>query len=248
MPRYTDNAYLLALLPLTACSLSANGAIIPADGSADGRSYAVNGFTEVRLSGSDNVEVRQGTAFAVTAKGDPAILDKLKIERQGRSLVISRKGDGWGSWTKSGRVTVFITMPRLAKVSLGGSGNMKVDRIDGELFEASLGGSGDIDVASANIRRASFSIAGSGRMAIGGTAEQLSISIAGSGDVDAKRLVVQRANISMAGSGTVRADVRGTGSISMFGSGNIDLGDHASCHTSKFGSGTVRCGRAQGAG
>ena len=237
-------AFIVAL-PLAACSFHGDdgGPGVAGSGNGTTRNYAVADFTGLALRGSDDVDVRVGTGFSVRAEGPSAELDKLKIERVGDTLRIGRKnrsGFSWGGNHES--VKVYVTMPRVAAATIAGSGDMTIDRVEGQRFDGDTAGSGALSVAMLGVREAKLSVAGSGDMSLKGTAETLTVDIAGSGAVDASGVKVGSAKVSVMGSGGVRADVTGTANVTVMGSGDVDLGKAAKCTTSKMGSGNVTCG------
>ena len=235
---------LAAALPLMACSFHSGDDDSPGiagSGSGDQRTYQVADFSGVEAAGADDVDVRVGTGFSVRAEGDASELDNLKIEKNGDTLSIGRRGHGF-HWGNHKGVKVYVTMPRIASASIAGSGDMTIDHIEGDSFKGEGAGSGTLTVASLAVQNASFSLAGSGGVKAGGTANALKAEIAGSGDVDASGLKATSADISIAGSGSVNAQVNGAAKISIMGSGDVDLGPNAHCTTTKMGSGTVRCG------
>ncbi|MEH3102834.1 MAG: DUF2807 domain-containing protein [Sphingomonas phyllosphaerae] len=232
---------LAALLPLVACGNNANieGQDVPAQGSGTTRTYDVRDFTAVKLAGSDDVDVRVGGGFSVRAEGDPQVLDKITVTRDGDRLTISRRRSS--TWQR-GKARVFVTLPRLGAASLDGSGNLTIDQVRGSSFDARLAGSGNLRIAQVATESLGLSLAGSGNIATAGQTGQFSLSLAGSGNVDAAALVAREAAIKSAGSGDVRATVRGPATVSLVGSGDVDLGGGARCTVRKAGSGTVRCG------
>lgn len=233
----------LLLIPLAACSMSfgeGDGGVAPR-GAGTTRTYDVTGFTEVALAGSDDVDVRVGPAFSVRAEGPTDVLDRLRIERKGDALTVGRKR-GISMGRETGSAKVFVTLPRLVGASLAGSGDLAVDRVDGDRFEGSLAGSGGLSVGALGVRAASFNLAGSGDVTAAGRADRLEVSVAGSGNVDATRLSARAAEVSIAGSGDVRAAVNGTAKVSLIGSGDADLGPGARCTVQRIGSGSARCG------
>lgn len=236
----------LAIAPLAACSVGGSGSDstpgLPASGTGTTRTFAATDFTAVELRGSDDVDVRVGAAFSVRAEGPAAALDKVKIERDGDTLKVGRIGRKGYNWSDAGKVTVHVTMPRIAEASLAGSGNLTVDRVAGEAFEGELAGSGNLSIGTIAVQKAKFEIAGSGNAKVAGTARQFEASIAGSGNVDAAALKAESAEVSIAGSGSVKADVTGPAKVELMGSGDVDLGKGAKCTTSKMGSGDVTCG------
>ena len=238
----------IAVLPLAACSFSASGndskSGIAGSGSGTTRSFAVADFIGVDLRGSDNIDVRVGTGFSVRAEGPSKELDRLKIEKVGNTLQVGRiSGNGfhWGDG-KHRDVMIFVTMPRIAAASIAGSGDMTVDRVEGQSFTGATAGSGNLEVAALSVQTGDFSIAGSGDMNLKGSARQLKMNIAGSGNIDASGVKAEGAEVAIAGSGGARADVTGPAQVSVMGSGDVDLGSGAKCTTSKMGSGDVHCG------
>lgn len=235
---------ILAALPLIACNMGSDNDKpgIAASGSGSTRSYQVADFTGVSLRGSDDVDVRVGSAFSVRAEGDPEVLEYLKIEKDGSTLKIGRRnrsGFNWGSRSAK----IFVTMPRITEGSIAGSGDMAIDRAEGARFSANSAGSGSFAIAALAADDVELNIAGSGGIrASGGTVKSVKANIAGSGDIDAAQLKASSADISIAGSGSVKIDVNGNAKVSIVGSGDVDLGANAKCSVSKMGSGDVRCG------
>jgi hypothetical protein len=238
---------ILAALPLVACGGVSfgndKGDAVASSGGGGTRSYQVSDFTAVELAGADDVDVRVGSGFAVTATGPAEVLDKLDIRKNGDTLSIGRKREGKWQVSSGPSATITVTMPAIRAASLAGSGDMRVDRVpSGSDFKASLAGSGNLAIAQLDARNADFNIAGSGAIAAGGKVGRLSTSIAGSGDVRGANLRADEASVSIAGSGNVVAQVNGPAKVSIMGSGDVSLGAGAKCTTSKMGSGTVRCG------
>ena len=233
---------MLALLPLGACSLGDHGGVA-ATGSGGSREFVVADFTSVTLKGSDDVEISLGDRFSVHAEGPSAVLDKLRIAKEGSSLAIGRKSDADFNWGGHENARIFVTMPRIVAATITGSGDMIVHRAEADQFQASATGSGSIRIDDLKTQTATFAVTGSGDVIAKGSAQKVALSVTGSGDIDAGGLAAQQANASIAGSGNIRADVAGPATVSILGSGDADMGSGAMCTTSKLGSGTVTCGK-----
>jgi hypothetical protein len=231
---------LVALLPLTACQSNweKKGEAAQASGSGATRTYAATGFTGIDVRGSDDVDVKTGQTFSVTADGDPKVLDQLDVRVVDGTLRVGRKNSNWSSNDQGARV--HVVLPKLTAASVSGSGDLKVERAEGD-FEGSVSGSGNLDVADLRANTADLSLAGSGDMRVAGTASKLSAAVAGSGDIDAKRLTAANADVSIAGSGNVFGTVKGPASVSIVGSGDAELGGGAKCSVSAVGSGEAHC-------
>ena len=235
-------AITTAALALAGCNFAngMSGDVVQPSGSGGTRNFDVSGFTGVSLRGSDDVEVKTGATFAVTAEGDSALLDKLEIRKDGDTLRIGRKDGDW-KWGGNKGAKITVTLPKLLSASVAGSGDMTVDQAQGD-FDGSIAGSGNLTVAQFRGGKADLSIAGSGDLRIAaGEASEIDASIAGSGDIDAPTLKAARGDISIAGSGSIRAQITGEADISIVGSGDVELTGGAKCSVSKMGSGSARC-------
>lgn len=239
---------LLSTIALAACNMVADaqeGDAAPASVQGTQRTYQVGSFDSVSLGGHHNVVVQVGPAASVRAEGSAEDLERLEIRVKDGDLHIGTRKGKWGVNFNSRHdpVTVYVTTPALAAAAIGGSGDMRIDKVEGGEFSASIGGSGDIDVASLKVKQASFAIAGSGTIRAAGTAGATDISVAGSGDVDVAGLESREASVSIVGSGDVRARAMETASVSIMGSGDVAMSGTAKCSISKMGSGDVRCER-----
>lgn len=233
---------LTAAVPLAACGLAngMSGDVVQPSGSGGARNFDVSGFTDVSLAGADEVEVRHGASFAVVATGDSALLERLEIRKDGDTLKIGRKDGDW-RWAGDKGATITVTLPRLTAASVAGSGDMVVDRADGD-FRGAVAGSGDLTVALLTGGKAGLSVAGSGDLKVGaGQASELHARIAGSGNIDAAGVRAERGDISIAGSGNVRAQLTGTAKLSIVGSGDAEVTGGARCEVRQIGSGAARC-------
>lgn len=233
---------MIALLPLAACQSNweKEGEAAQASGTGASRSFAASSFTGVEVEGPDDVDVKAGQKFSVTAEGDPKVLDQLDIRVVDGRLRVGRK-DAKGKWFNNDHgARVHVVMPRLTSAAVSGSGDLTAERGEGD-FNGAIAGSGNLTVADLRANAADLSIAGSGELSVAGSASKLSASIAGSGDIDAKRLTTASADVSIAGSGNVFGTVKGPASVSIVGSGDAELGGGAKCSVSAVGSGEARC-------
>lgn len=207
------------------------------------QSFALTGFTRVEVAGPDDITIRQGDAFSITARGRKEALDRLEITLDGPDLKIGRKREGFSfSSRDEDDVDIAITMPRLNAVRLTGSGTIDADTVDGDAVEAVVTGSGDLKVAKLTGKRADITVSGSGDIEIaGGTIGSGELSVTGSGDIDADGVVATTLEVSVTGSGNVDAQATGKADISILGSGDVTLTGGANCSTREMGSGTATC-------
>lgn len=239
-------AAILPILPLAACHASwdhdgaGGGYNAKEAGPKTTRTYDATGFTAVDLRGSDDVDVKVGPAFSVKAEGGTNILEDLEITVVSGTLRITRKSHNNWSWGDHDGAKIHVTMPAISAASVGGSGDLNVDRAQGD-FKGAIGGSGNLTVGAIAGGNVDLSIGGSGDLVASGTAGKLSAAVAGSGDIDAKGLTATSASVSVVGSGSVSGTVKGDADVSIAGSGDVNLGGGAKCKVSAVGSGSANC-------
>ena len=114
------------------------------------RDFQVGAFEKVALEGSHDVVVTVGGQPSVRAEGDSEMIERLDIRVEDGSLKIGtrREDEGWFRRHR-GRVTVYVTAPALNGASIGGSGDMRIDRVQAQRFAAAVAGSGDMEIARA---------------------------------------------------------------------------------------------------
>lgn len=249
MRNWTMAALPLALaMTVTACSAKTTGGSDNGDhsvgsGPVTTQSFDLGGFTGVKLAGPDDVTIRRGNSFSITATGPKKVIDKLEIKLDGDMLSVGRKKSGFSFGSNDDDdVEIAITMPALRAVRLTGSGEIAADTVDGDAVEAMVTGSGDLKVAAFNGKSAKLTVSGSGDIEIGGGAIGAGeLDVTGSGNIDANGLVAQTLAVSVTGSGNVGAQATGKADIRILGSGNVTLGGGATCSTRQTGSGTATC-------
>jgi hypothetical protein len=234
-------AALLGATALAGCHVNAQ----ESGGATVSKNYQIGNFQEIEVAGPYEVEVRTGANPSVSARGSEKLLERTVVEIRGDKLVIHPENNhsffnfGWGH---HGKASFTVTVPQLSAATIAGSGDIRVDKVQGNSFEGTVAGSGGIQVNSLNVQDLKFAIAGSGGVkADSGKAQSAKYDIAGSGDVDAGGIQTQTLKVSIAGSGDVKAHATGTADVSIMGAGDVDVSGGAKCTVSKSGSGDVRC-------
>ena len=229
-------------LALGACNISGHAQESDGGGGIARRDFQVGNFDRIALAGSHDVIVTVGGAPSVRAEGDAKAIERLEIEVEGGKLKIgSRNHVSLGFSRDRGPVKIHVTVPSLTGAAVAGSGDLKIDKVEGSRFSGAVAGSGDLDIGAMKVEQAEFTVGGSGGIRAAGTAADSKVSVAGSGDLHLEALEVRRANVSVAGSGGVKARAMETADVSVAGSGDVTLSGPARCNVRKSGSGQVRC-------
>ena len=238
--------FLTAALAMTAACNAGAQSGSPGGGESaanrTSRSFQVAGFDRMNLAGSPNVVVAVGGQPSVRAEGDAADLERLEIIVVDGELRIGMR-PGSSGWFGSHRsITVHVTVPGLRAAAISGSGDIAVDRVQGQAFTATVGGSGDLDVRELRVAEASFALTGSGGIRAVGGAQRASLSLNGSGDLSLAGFEAGEATVALIGSGDVALRATGTAQLRLTGSGDIAIAGGARCTVSRTGSGDVTCG------
>ena len=228
----------IAALAVAACSESHAGS-----GPTVSRDYKVGGFQSIEVGGPYEVEVRTGAVPSVSASGPEKLIERLVVEVRGDRLMIrprEERGFNWGGFKGTARIQV--TAPVLRAAAIAGSGDLRVDRVNGDRFEGSIGGSGDMRIERVEVQSLKFAIGGSGSVHAGaGQAREAHYSIAGSGEIETGGVRTENARISIAGSGSVNGHASGTADVDIVGAGDVNLTGGAKCNVSRTGAGDVHC-------
>jgi hypothetical protein len=202
--------------------------------------YQVADFERIATTGPQDVEIELGETFSVRAEGAVA---RLQVVVENGELVIRpRDGTNW-DWSDFDSTKIEVTMPRLTRVSLAGSGDISIDRVTGDRFSALIEGfGGSVSVDGLEVDQAEFTINGPGEIEAAGTARATRMNIDGPGKVRAGELRSQTAGITVNGPGEVELAVDQEADISLKGPGEVDIDGPARCSISTAGPGRVSCG------
>jgi hypothetical protein len=210
----------------------------------------LQGFSSIRLQGPFNVYIRQGNEESVKLDAPEEILGRIITEVYGGELNIHNAHDYWGDgfkswygqkswWSTHKRVSVYITVKNLERLSVSGSGGVF---FSGGLTAASLHlrlvGSGKME-GKVDVKKLLATMSGSGHITLAGTAGSSTVHISGSGNFAGRDLVTVSSAVHVSGSG--HAEVNATENIdaALSGSAHVSYTGTAKLSTSKSGSGGV---------
>ena len=197
-------------------------------------------FTSISLLGPDNIIFTTDDDASIRAEGDAEVIERLRFELDGDKLKVGRvREKKWGGYDKS--ATIYISAPSLRAAKLAGSGNIRVDQLNGDEAAVSIAGSGDVVVDEIDTKSLKARISGSGDMKLAGKAKNVSANVTGSGELNGKGLSAETAELKVTGSGDVIMSSDGKVSAKVTGSGDIRVHGDAECTSKTTGSGEVKC-------
>lgn len=226
---------------VSGCDVSIAGGMpsaqVQGSGDVTQQARAVGGFDGVALALPGQVEVQSGAA-SVSIETEANLLPLIETVVEDGTLHIRAKK---GTAIRTRHLKVTVRTPALARLSVGGSGSIEADRVQGERMQLDLGGSGAIAIGQVDGARLAVSLGGSGGVKAGaGSVRSLSVSFGGSGKVDLGRVRSETASVSMAGSGDATLWVRDSLDINAVGSGDLAYYGNPRVDKTSIGSGSLR--------
>lgn len=206
------------------------------------RNFSVTDYDRIRLDAPVRVTVTTGRGPSARATGDQAGIDRLKVEVQGRTLVIGRNVSSWGATKPAGPVEVRLTAHDLSTATVNGSGTLAIDRMRGGKLDLVVAGSGAIEVGTVEADRLTVGVVGDGRATVAGTAERADLVLRGTGSLVAEALAADDLKLTADGAGSVKAAALKTANVASSGSGTITVAGGPACTVRATGSAEVRCG------
>jgi Putative auto-transporter adhesin, head GIN domain len=197
-------------------------------------------FTEIVTIGPDDVILKTGDRFSISAKGNEDSLQYLRFILSDGKLTVGRYKSSW-SLSDRDKAIITITAPSVSTIALVGSGDVRAELVNGENGVLRLAGSGDLIVADITTPQLKADLAGSGNMTLAGKVADAAYSVAGSGNIEATKLASSSASASIAGSGDINLSASGRVDANIAGSGNIGVSGGAKCTSSVVGTGKLNC-------
>ena len=221
--------------------LAAAFAATAAPAGADTRNFGITSFEKIRVDGPFKVKVTTGVAPFAKAIGSPAALDRVSVDMEGDTLVVSSSLDSWGGYPDQnvGPVEILVGTHDLSAAWLNGSGTLSIDRVKGLSFGLSVQGSGAGDIGQADVDQLDVSVVGTASARLAGRAKKLTAVIRGISSLDAAALSSTDATLGADGSGTIAAKVTDTVSVDASGPATVRLTGGAACTLHVDGSATV---------
>jgi Putative auto-transporter adhesin, head GIN domain len=226
-PRGLITALVLALaavlvLAAVVVALLARGGLpgsgVQGSGVAATQSRVLATFSSVDLAGSSNVIVVAGGRQSVVVHADSNLIRDVTTRVAAGTLVIGTTG----SFTTRSPMSVEVSVPSLAAVTLSGSGKISVTGIDAPRLTMTLPGSGRLDAS--------------------GTVANLDVTLGGSGLAQLGNLTARDVHAVVAGSGLIRVTATASLNAAVTGSGAIIYSGNPQVTSSVTGSGTVTRG------
>ena len=189
----------------------------------------ISGFTGVRSNGSFEVYVIQAEDFSVEVVAYENLLPIIETYVSGYTLVVETKNNS--CYKSSPSIQIYVKLPELGVLELNGSGSVKADVAQSQVFECVNNGSGTISVDSVYSDNFHLANSGSGLVDVKKIhASEVRFVQSGSGIIDTGKLLdSETVSIKHSSSGNVRTILEDGIKLNaiLSGSGRIDLSGEA---------------------
>ena len=230
---------LFALFAITTLSATAQKwETVKGNGNVKRESRTVSSFTAVDSRGSINVDVSYGADNTISVEADENLMPYIVTKVEGDKLLITTEKVGISSKT---RLVVHVTMTRLTGLMLSGSGNIMGSGqfSNDNTTKLSVSGSGNMKLGFATFSAIDASVNGSGNIQLtDGKTNSIHATVSGSGNIDAYGI----------SSKTVKARVSGSGNVKVTASESLEAVSSGSGNVYYKGSATVVNAQSHGSG
>ncbi|MCA8833391.1 head GIN domain-containing protein [Hymenobacter pini] len=180
----------------------------------------VSGFEQIKASGAIDVVLTQGATTQVKVDAEPDVLEHVRTEVQGNTLVMYRD-KGLSSLLSNKKVTVYITCPTLTRVEVSGASDVKsTTPFTADNFTVHASGASDVTL-HLNVKNLSASASGASDLHLTGRAEQQQVHVSGSSDYKGYDLQSRTANVQASGASDAYVSV--TEELQSHTSGSSDV-------------------------
>ena len=205
------------------------------------RNFGVEGFDRVRIDGPFKVRLTTGVAPFARATGSATAIDRVAIDRQGRTLIVHLNQSSWGGYPGEapGPVEIALGTHELAAATVNGSGNLEINRIKGLKFDLAVQGSGGAAVAASDVDQLNITLFGNSSTTVSGRAGKLTATQRGITALNAAGLTIRDATIGAEGGSTTTAEVTNSAKVTASGTATVTLTGNPSCTVRANGSASV---------
>lgn len=219
-------------------------------GAAD-RTFAITSFERVRIEGPFEVRIAPG-APAARAQGDKALLDRVRLDLNGATLVVRLGAGGWGETPQAARnrsggaarggpVVIQLTTPRIAGAAVLAGAKVQIVRAVAPRVDLSITGPGTLEVAAVEADQLVATVVGSGTLAAGGRTQKARLMVNGPGAITGA-LSSNELIARVEGTGAIETRARYTAAVSTAGIGRVTVHGTPKCTVTGSSGGPVRCG------
>ncbi len=201
------------------------------------RVLSTQSFTELEVSGSFDVLIRQGPNYEIVAESED--FDEIDLDFDDDELSIS-----WdGSWLSrsSGNTKLYITVRDINSIDIGGAVQMNgANTLNSSSLELSSSGASHLDIRVSVSGIVEASCSGASQITLTGNCGTLDADISGSSDLNASDMVCAVAKVNASGASDASINASQSANIESSGASDVTVRGEAEIISETSGASSVR--------
>lgn len=202
------------------------------------RTFSVRDFDRLDIGSALQINVRQGSSFAVSASGRKSDIDDLEATVTGGKLRVRYRDTRWNNNRKGAKIE--ITMPQLRGIDFSGASRSTVSgfRNQGNLdVEISGASTSTVEI---DATRLNLDLSGASNVTLTGKAETLAGEVSGATSLKAADLKLKDASLEVSGASSVRVNVTGKLNVDASGASSVRYRGDAAVRSNTSGASSVK--------
>ena len=205
------------------------------------RDFMLSSIATLTLEGDIAATLTHDARAKMIATGQPTDIDRLNIQRNGRSLRISMAQSGQ-TYQRKGPITLELRSADVEAITVNGGATLTADRLDQQRVTLGVFGSGTLAIGEVKADRLRVNMMGSGAVALGkGQVGKADFVLDGAGRLDAGAVSINELNVTSSGPTFITAAANSTAEVRAYGAGSITIGGRASCRIPYAAQASVEC-------
>lgn len=207
------SAMLITLLIIVSCNVIGE----MGSGNIIRQERKVSSFNGIDVSGAFDVKLTQGTSNSVIVEADDNLMDLIRTEVRGSTLMIDNKKP----IAHSKSMKVFITFTELKSIDLSGAVDVESE---GKLTlpELAISGSGASDAKlEMDVQRLGIDCSGGSKLKLTGSAKDVDVDVSGAVDLFAFDFPAENYKLSISGAGKAEINVSKNLKVDISGAASV---------------------------
>ncbi len=195
-------------------------------------------FSEVDVSDAFSVNIKKGNDYSVVVNGRKIYVDEIEVEKTGSVITFDYTGNKSKFNRDNDEIKIYITMPELTAVELGGASKTYVDGFSEDFLDINLHGAAyaavNVDASSTNIE-----IDGASKLELSGSGDKLVAKVSGASTLNAYDFSVNETEVETHSAATARVFATDHLLIKSNGASNVTYRGEADVEIEKGGGSSV---------
>ena len=183
------------------------------------QTYSVSGFDRLDMGSAFRITVRQGTTFAVEARGNRSDVNDLVVAVRNGTLTAQ-----YDNYRRNRRHDMYITitMPTLRGVNFSGASRSTISGFPNvNSLDIDLSGASKSDVTVSKARLTTAAISGASTLTLNGSSSGLTGDVSGASKLNAYDLLTETADLEVSGASNVQIQVKEALTVSASGASKV---------------------------